>query len=148
MSRGVIARFFRLIIGGRSSRSAGESVNSGSFRRSVGAARRASLWLITSEAPNALSRSAFSAVEFVAITRAPSTLANCSARTETPPEPSVKTVSPAVIRRWPVNATQAFTAARGNVAASSKERWLGEGLLTQDRVFGEHAVEIGTEPVW
>jgi hypothetical protein len=33
--------------------------------------------LITSEAPSALSRSAFSAVEVVAIARAPETQANC-----------------------------------------------------------------------
>ena len=63
-----------------------------------------------SEAASALS---LSAVEVVAITRAPSTLANCSAKTETPPEPCVRTVSPAVTRRWPVSATQAVTAVRG-----------------------------------
>src|SRR6266446_7195235 len=80
---------------------------------------------MTSEAPSALSLSAFSAVEVVAITRAPKTRANCRAKTETPPEPCVKTVSPAVTRRCPVSATQAVTAAHGNVAASSKERWLG-----------------------
>src|SRR5215831_13393539 len=41
------------------------------------------------------------------------------------PEPRVRTVSPAVTLRWPVSATQAVTAAHGNVAASSNERWLG-----------------------
>src|SRR6266481_7905617 len=55
------------------------------------------------------------------ITRASKTRANCSAKTETPPEPCVKTVSPAVTRRWLVSATQAVTAAHGRVAASSKE---------------------------
>src|ERR1700730_10620364 len=80
---------------------------------------------MASEAPSALSRSAFSAVEVVAITRAPKTRANCSAKTETPPEPWIRTVSPAVTRRWPVSATQAVTAAQGGVAASSKDRWLG-----------------------
>src|ERR1700720_1447584 len=60
--------------------------------------------VITSEAPSTLSRSAFSAVEVVAITRAPKTRANCSAKTATPPEPSIRTVSPALTRRWPVSA--------------------------------------------
>src|SRR5260370_6144529 len=80
---------------------------------------------MTSAARSALSRSAFSAVEVVAITRAPKTRANCSAKTETPPEPWIRTVSPGVTRRWPVSATQAVTAAQGRVAASSKDRWLG-----------------------
>jgi hypothetical protein len=60
--------------------------------------------------------SVFAAVEVVAIIRAPKTRANCSAKTETPPEPCVKNVSPAVARRWPVSATHAVTAAHGNVA--------------------------------
>jgi hypothetical protein len=42
-----------------------------------------------------------------------------------PSEPCVKTVSPSVTRQRPIRATQAVTAAHGNVAASSKERWLG-----------------------
>jgi hypothetical protein len=54
-------------------------------------------------------------VEVVAITRAPKTRANCSANTATPPEPWIRTVSPAVTRRWPVYATQAVTAAQGRV---------------------------------
>src|SRR3984893_16827196 len=33
--------------------------------------------------------------------------------------------TPGVTLRWPVNATQAITAAHGKVAASPKERWLG-----------------------
>src|SRR5712692_2495973 len=33
--------------------------------------------------------------------------------------------APGQVVRWPVSATHAVTAAHGNVAASSKERWLG-----------------------
>src|ERR1700720_3485822 len=104
---------------------------------------------MASEAPSALSRSAFSAVEVVAITRAPRTLANCSAKTETPPEPCVKTVSPAVTRRWPVNATRPGTAAHGNRGSLRGEgaRQVYERLLAQPRVLRQNPVEIGTEPV-
>src|SRR5258708_36263041 len=96
----------------------------------IGILRQFAVWwlppnmrLTRDRSRHALSRSAFSAVEVVAIIRAPKTWANCGAKTETPPEPWVRTVSPAVIRRWPVRATQAVTAAHGKVAASSKETW-------------------------
>jgi hypothetical protein len=59
------------------------SVSSRTFSSQSGV----SVQLIASEAPNAFSRSALSAVEVVAITRAPKRRANCSANTETPPEP-------------------------------------------------------------
>jgi hypothetical protein len=84
--------------------------------------------------PSTLSRSAFSAVEVVAITLAPKSWANCSAKTETPPEPCVKTESPAVTRRCPVSATQAVTAAHGRVAASSIQiPLLGGGAGYEER---------------
>src|ERR1700680_2367 len=88
--------------------------------------------VITSEAPSPLSRSAFSAVEVVAITRAPKIRANCSAKTETPPEPWVRTVSPAVTRRWPGQryrgghrgARQGRGFLEGEVARHGNERFL------------------------
>jgi hypothetical protein len=58
----------------------------------------------------------------VAITRAPNAFANCSANSDTPPEPSVSTVSPERRPRPPVSAFQAVTAAHGKHAASSNER--------------------------
>src|ERR1700687_1672434 len=70
-------------------------------------------------APSGFSRSPFCALDVVAITRAPRSLASCSANNDTPPEPCVSTVSPA---RTPASADQAVTAAHGSVAASSKVR--------------------------
>jgi hypothetical protein len=78
---------------------------------------------------------------------APINMANCSAKTETPPEPRVKNVSPAVARWWPVSAPQAVTAAHGNIAASSKDRWLGTYTRASHCIFCEHAVGIRAEPV-
>jgi hypothetical protein len=84
---------------------------------------------------NAFSRSAFSAVDVVAITRAPKIRANCRANTDAPPEPWVRTVSPAVTRRSRVRATHAVTAAHGKVAASSKEaRSVDERPVRADRI--------------
>ena len=57
------------------------------------------------------------------VTRAPKAFANCTANNETPPDPNARTVSPAWRLRAPVRAFQAVTAAQGNVAASSNERW-------------------------
>jgi hypothetical protein len=49
-------------------------------------------------------------------------LANCKANNDTPPLPSVTTVSPGFRRPSVISACQAVTAAQGNVAASSDER--------------------------
>src|ERR1700730_13482719 len=80
------------------------------------------------------------------MTRAPQTRANCNAKTETPPEPWVRTVSPAVTRRWPVSATQAVTAAQGKVAASSKDRWLGR-CTTASSLKTAYSASIPSEGV-
>src|SRR5258705_5303119 len=72
--------------------------------------------------PTSFSRWPFRALDVVAITRAPRSLASCSAKSETPPEPCVRTVSPA---RTPRSADQAVTAAHGSEAASSKLRFSG-----------------------
>src|SRR5262249_22229571 len=80
---------------------------------------------MTSSAPTAFSFSAFSSLEVVAIARAPQAFANCSANSETLPEPSVRTVSPALSRRAPISAFQAVTPAQGSVAASSYVKWSG-----------------------
>jgi hypothetical protein len=61
---------------------------------------------ITSEAPSALTRSALRLL-------GRQNLANCNAKTETPPEPCVKTMSPALTGRWPASATQAWGAGQG-----------------------------------
>src|SRR5215471_17816839 len=80
---------------------------------------------MTSSAPTAFSFSAFSSLEVVAIARAPQAFANCSANSETLPDPSVRTVSPALSRRAPMRAFQAVTPAQGSVAASSYVKWSG-----------------------
>jgi uncharacterized protein len=49
---------------------------------------------MTSSAPAALSDLAFSSLEVVEMTRAPNNLANWRAKSETPPDPKVSTVSP------------------------------------------------------
>ena len=77
-----------------------------------------------SEAPSCLARSSFSSLLEVMSTRAPASRANCSANSDTPPVPSVSTVSPA-FNPASMRAFQAVTAAQGSVAASSKERWSG-----------------------
>src|ERR1700694_3507177 len=67
----------------------------------------------------------FSSLLDVAITRAPVSLANCRANNDTPPLPSVTTVSPGFRRPSEIRACQAVTAAQGKVAASSNERCSG-----------------------
>src|SRR5215469_13546521 len=105
---------------------------------------------MTSDAPNALSRSAFSAVDVVAITRAPKIRANCKANTDTPPEPWVRTVSPGG------NSTIAGHSYPGGHRGTWQGRGLLEGevarhvherFLVQHRVLSQHAVEIGTQPI-
>ena len=64
-------------------------------------------------------RSSFSSDEEVEMTRAPAALANCSAKTETPPVPCVSTQSPGLIFASTISARQAVSAAQGSVAASS-----------------------------
>src|SRR5439155_23850810 len=61
----------------------------------------------------------------VAMTRAPSSFANCTANTDTPPVPCVSTTSPALTPPSLTSACQAVTAAQGSVAASSSLRWSG-----------------------
>src|ERR671936_878062 len=68
---------------------------------------------MTSSAPSVRSLSAFSSLPVVAITRAPKLFANCKAKSETPPDPSVNTVSPARKPRPPVRAFHAVTPAQG-----------------------------------
>src|ERR1700730_965914 len=70
-------------------------------------------------APSCFSRSPFRALDVVAITLAPRSLASCSANSDTLPEPCVRTVSRA---RTPARAAQAVTAVQGRDAASSKVR--------------------------
>ena len=60
-----------------------------------------------------------SALEEVAMTRAPAASANCMANIETPPVPSVSTVCPAISERAPNSAFHAVTPAQGSVAACS-----------------------------
>ncbi len=67
----------------------------------------------------ALARSSFSSDDEVTMTRAPASLANCSAKIETPPVPCTSTVSPAVSLPSTISPRQAVTAAQGSVAASS-----------------------------
>ena len=61
----------------------------------------------------------------MAITRAPASLANSSANTETPPEPCTSTVSPGRTSPWCTTALQAVRPAQGRAAASASVRWLG-----------------------
>lgn len=77
---------------------------------------------MTSSAPSVRRRAAFASLLVVAITRPPNALANCSANSETPPDPSVRTLSPDRSPRPPVRAFHAVTAAHGSAAASSNER--------------------------
>src|SRR4051812_12554590 len=58
------------------------------------------------------------------MTRAPRSLANCAANSDTPPVPKVTTVSPA---RTPDSAFHAVTPAQGSVAASANDRCRGIG---------------------
>src|SRR5207302_11170680 len=65
---------------------------------------------MTSEAPSALSRSAFSAVAVLAKARAPKTRANCSANTETPPEPCEERTRDRVPLDWAMTQNNLGTA--------------------------------------
>ena len=57
--------------------------------------------MMTWSAPSALARASFSSLDEVTITAAPAAWASCSAKIETPPVPSVSTVSPPVTGRGP-----------------------------------------------
>ena len=74
---------------------------------------------MVSSAPSWRARASFSSLLEVAMTRAPCSLAIWMAKTDTPPVPSVRMVSPALIRPTCTSAFHAVTAAHGSVAASS-----------------------------
>ena len=71
-----------------------------------------------------------SALDDVTITRAPNSLANCSAKVDTPPAPCSSTVIPGSKGAAPHSACQAVTAAQGRVAPSAKLRCAGRSTAS------------------
>ncbi|WP_198942731.1 hypothetical protein [Actinophytocola xanthii] len=80
----------------------------------------------------------------MAITRAPRTLANASANSDTPPDPCTTTVCPGRSPApSPVSAFQAVTAAQGERRRLGEGEVAGnrdEGVLVEQGELGEHAV--------
>jgi hypothetical protein len=105
---------------------------------------------MASEAPSALSRSAFSAVEVVAITRAPKTWANLQRKDRNTPgtldQDGVSRGDPTMARQRDPGghrgAWQGGSFLEGQVAWQKHDCF-----FIEDRVFCQHAVEIGAEPV-
>src|SRR5260370_40959621 len=77
---------------------------------------------MTASAPSALKVAALASLEVVAMTRAPSILANCNANSDTPPVPCVSTVEPGLTALYSTTAAQAVSAAQGKVAAASADK--------------------------
>src|SRR3546814_14461003 len=74
---------------------------------------------LSSSAPSAFSRSSFASDELVAITRAPAALANCSAKTDSPPLHWINTVEPG---RVPPPTNSARPAEIGRASCRDTER--------------------------
>src|SRR5205823_10346882 len=84
--------------------------------------------LIVADAPSARARSSFASLDEVTITCAPAASANCSAKIDTPPVPSVSTVCPGSTGAPAhINAFHAVTPAHGRHADSSNDNASGSG---------------------
>ena len=82
----------------------------------------------------ARTRSSLASLEEVAITRAPRSLANSRANSETPPVPCTRTTSPALTPPWTTTEFHAVTAAQGSWRPGADEisRSPHEALLSQE----------------
>ena len=81
-----------------------------------------------------MSLSALASLDVVATTGAPSLFANCTANSETPPVPCVRTTEPGLTAPCSTTAVHAVSAAQGNVAAVSVETDGGRGASADSAI--------------
>src|SRR4030095_7150723 len=102
---------------------------------------------MTSSAPRARRRLAFASLEVFAMTRAPNSLANCSANSDTPPEPRISTVCPASRRRAPVSAFQAVTPAPREGRGFFERKMVrnpDDRVFMKNGILSQHPIERAT----